>query len=210
MSIFNHEYTRREFMKLTAKGLAGVTLSSPVLSVLGCTAAQAAGGDVEVTPLSQFVLVANKARCTGCQRCEYNCTLVNDGKAQPFMSRIHTRDYVQFGKEVTGDFHDGPGIFGNWSIAPETCRQCINAPCVTACPVKAIEPDPYTGVRMMDREKCIGCGACVKACPFHMCKLDPELKKSSKCIACGACVAGCPTSALKIVRYEDLAAAMGL
>ncbi len=209
MSIFSREYTRREFVKLTAKGLAGVTLTSPMLAVLGCTAAQAESGQVEVMPMSDYVLVANKAKCTGCQRCEYNCTMTNDGKAHPFISRIHTRDYVQYGKEVTADFLEGAGLFGNWSIAPETCRQCDNAPCVNACPVDAIEPDPITGVRMLDQDTCIGCGACVKACPFGMAKMDPEINKSTKCIACGACVAGCPTNALKIVLYEDLAADMG-
>lgn len=210
MSIFSREYSRREFMKLTAKGLAGVTLTSPALALLGCTAAQAAAGQVELMPGSNFVLAVNRAKCTGCQRCEYNCTLTNDGKAHPFISRIHTRDYVQFGKKVDADFYENHGLFGDWSIHPETCRQCDNAPCVNACPVKAITPDPYTGVRMLDQDTCVGCGACVKACPFGMAKMDPEINKSTKCILCGACVAGCPTNALRIFMYEDFVEAMKL
>jgi ferredoxin len=39
-------------------------------------------------------------------------------------------------------------------------------------------------------------------------KIDPDNGKSTKCIACGACVAGCPTSALKIVLWDEIAAAL--
>lgn len=206
--VLSREVTRREFMKLTAKGLAGVGLSSSMLRLFDCTKAQAESGQVKVYPNSEYVLVVNAARCTGCQRCEINCTLANDGKSQPWLGRINARDNFQYGPEVKMDYLEGPGVFGNWSITPATCHQCENAPCMLACPVGAIYPDKLTSVRLLDQETCIGCGACVKACPYGMPKIDPEKGKSTKCIACGACVAGCPTSALKIVLYEDIAAAL--
>ena len=163
-SLMNREYTRREFMKMTAKGLAGVSLSGSMLSLLGCTLAQAE--QVQLYPNAEFLLVFNPARCTGCQRCEANCTLANDGVAQPYMSRIHVRDYAQFGGKVTVDYLDGEGIFGNWSIPAETCRQCKDAPCMVGCPVKAISPDPRTGARVVDESVCVGCGLCVTNCPW--------------------------------------------
>lgn len=206
--VLSREYTRREFMKLTGKGLAGVSLSSGLLQLFDCTQAQAESGQVTVYPNSEYVLVVNKARCTGCQRCEANCTLSNDGKVHPYISRIHAHERQQFGAAVEKDYLNGPGVFGNWSIEPNTCRQCIDAPCMKACPVGAIYPDELTSVRLLDQDKCIGCGACVTACPFKMPRIDPEIGKSTKCIACGACVAGCPTSALKIVLWEDIAAAI--
>lgn len=206
--LMSREYTRREFMKLTGKGLAGVGLSSSMLRLFDCTKAQADSGQVKVYPNSEYVLVVNAARCTGCQRCETNCTLVNDGKAWPFLSRIHARDKFQFGASVSENYLEDDGVFGNWSIDPETCRQCENAPCMVACPVGAIYPDPLTGVRLLDQDVCIGCGACVTACPWKMPRIDPSKGKSTKCIACGACVAGCPTSALKMVLWDDVAAAL--
>ncbi len=206
--LMSREYTRREFMKLTGKGLAGVGLSSSMLRLFDCTKAQADSGQVKVYPNSEYVLVVNAARCTGCQRCETNCTLVNDGKAWPFLSRIHARDKFQFGASVSENYLEDDGVFGNWSIDPETCHQCENAPCMVACPVGAIYPDPLTGVRLLDQDVCIGCGACVTACPWKMPRIDPSKGKSTKCIACGACVAGCPTSALKMVLWDDVAAAL--
>lgn len=109
---------------------------------------------------------------------------------------------------VTDDYRHGDGIYGLWTFAPTTCHQCKDAACMNACPVKAISPDPNTGARVIDKEKCVGCGACHEACPWKLPTVDPETKKSTKCINCGACVAGCPTGALSMVEWKDLAAAM--
>lgn len=204
----SREYTRRQFMKLSAKGLTGVALSSSLLSLMGATRSQAESGQVVAMATPDYLLVANRAKCTGCQRCEFNCTLANDGDLHPYMARIHIRDYVNFGVEgPTDDFRNGDGFFGQWGMAPETCKQCGDAPCLNACPVGAIFV-AGTGARVVDTEKCVGCGACKAACPWDMPRLDPVTNKSSKCINCGACVRGCPTSALKMIDWEDVAAAM--
>lgn len=208
-TLLDREFTRRQFMKLTGKGLAGVALSSSLLTLMGTTKAQAEAGLVDVVATPEYLLVANRAKCTGCQRCEANCTLANDGCVHPYMARLRVRDNVNFG--ATGpsdDYAHGDGVFGTWGFAPDTCKQCKDAACMSICPVKAISADPVTGARVIDAEKCVGCGACVNACPWHMPRVNPETRKSVKCISCGACVAGCPTSALKMIPWEDVAAAL--
>ena len=208
-TLMDREYTRRQFMKLTGKGLAGIALSSPLLSLLGCTRSQAEAGLVDTIATPDFLLVANRAKCTGCQRCEVNCTLANDGDAHPYMARIRVRQNVQFGDQgPTDDYKHSDGCFGLWGFKPDTCKQCADPACVNACPMKAISADPETGARVIDQEKCVGCGACVNACPWHMPRVDTDKHKSTKCISCGACVAGCPTSALRMIPWEDVAAAL--
>ena len=163
--------------------------------------------DTIATP--DFLLVANRAKCTGCQRCEVNCTLANDGDAHPYMARIRVRQNVNFGDQgPTDDYKHGDGFFGLWGFKPDTCKQCADPACVNACPMKAISADPVTGARVIDEDKCVGCGACVNACPWHMPRVDVEKHKSTKCISCGACVAGCPTSALRMIPWEDVAKAL--
>lgn len=54
---------------------------------------------------------------------------------------------------------------------------------------------------MVDKQKCISCGACVSACPVNAisfdengkAKIDPKL-----CIKCGTCQAICPVGAINI------------
>lgn len=208
-TLMDREYTRRQFMKLSGKGLAGVALSSTLLSLMGCTRSQAEAGLVDTIATPDFLLVANRAKCTGCQRCEVNCTLANDGDAHPYMARIRVRQNVNFGDQgPTDDYKHGDGCFGLWGFKPDTCRQCADPACVNICPMKAISADPVTGARVIDQEKCVGCGACVNACPWHMPRVDVEKHKSTKCISCGACVAGCPTSALRMIPWEDVAKAL--
>ena len=208
-TLMDREYTRRQFMKLSGKGLAGVALSSTLLSLMGCTRSQAEAGLVDTIATPDFLLVANRAKCTGCQRCEVNCTLANDGDAHPYMARIRVRQNVNFGDQgPTDDYKHGDGFFGLWGFKPDTCKQCADPACVNVCPMKAISADPVTGARVIDEDKCVGCGACVNACPWHMPRLDVEKHKSTKCISCGACVAGCPTSALRMIPWEDVAKAL--
>ena len=208
-TLMDREYTRRQFMKLSGKGLAGVALSSTLLSLMGCTRSQAEAGLVDTIATPDFLLVANRAKCTGCQRCEVNCTLANDGDAHPYMARIRVRQNVNFGDQgPTDDYKHGDGFFGLWGFKPDTCKQCADPACVNVCPMKAISADPVTGARVIDQEKCVGCGACVNACPWHMPRVDVEKHKSTKCISCGACVAGCPTSALRMIPWEVVAKAL--
>ena len=207
-NFFDKEMTRRKFLELTGKGAAGLAASSSLLSLFGITKAQAESGAVSVLATPDFVLVANKAQCTGCQRCEMNCTLANDGDCHPYMSRIRVRDVVNYGSEIDANKAVGGGMFGDWSVLPETCKQCADPACLNACPMKAIYVEEGTGIRKIDEEKCVGCGACVAACPWKMPRIDVETRKSTKCVGCGACVAGCPTSALKMVLWEDVAAAL--
>ena len=210
--ILNKDYSRRQFLEISGKGIAGITMTATLFSLFGCTQKDIDDGNVDIIPTPKGLLVVNRAKCVGCQRCELNCSMNNAGKANPHISRIKMRDNLYVGEIKDGvvptDYTKGDGIYGLWNFGPTTCRQCKDPACLKACPAKAIYADEKTGARVIDAEKCIGCGACTEACPWNLPTVDPETKKSSKCINCGACAAGCPTGALSIVDWTDVVAAM--
>lgn len=193
--------TRRDFVKAAgvgggALGLFGLT------SVRGTTAAPV------LVPDAKMMIVHDPNRCVGCRRCEVACTLAHDSKIQPAISRIKLSRNYNFGPDGPrfGWTH-GEGLYGNFRLVADTCLQCAHpVPCATTCPNGAIEVDPASNTRVINKSKCVGCGICTKACPWAMITVDKEAKKATKCDLCGGnpqCVAVCPAGAISYVAWRD-------
>lgn len=197
-SFLDRDYTRRQFLKLSGKSLVGLAFSTSLLSVLGVSEEAIAEDRVRVWAFPQGLLVVDPDRCVGCQRCEINCTLTNDGCCSSYISRVKVTRNLFSSRNGNGLYTENP-----WNYFPDTCRQCEDPPCGNACPMGAIYSDEL-GVRKVDAEKCVGCGTCTQACPWHMPTVNPETRKSSKCIMCGACAEGCPSGALSLVPWERI------
>jgi Na+-translocating ferredoxin:NAD+ oxidoreductase RNF subunit RnfB len=89
--------------------------------------------------------------------------------------------------------------------------------CMAVCQFDAISLDE-NGMRVIDTEKCTGCGACVKVCPRNLIELAPVSKRvhilcsshdkgaiarkvcgnKTACIACTMCVKKCPVNAIEM------------
>ena len=133
--------------------------------------------------------------CTGCSLCQLACSGKILGGYNPYRSALRIRN------ERENLYH-----------FRVVCNQCDNAYCMNVCPAQAISADAATGVKLVDHDKCVGCGICARYCPIGVIAVDPELKKSVKCDMCGGdplCVKTCPTGALQAVTVEYAAAAEG-
>jgi Fe-S-cluster-containing dehydrogenase component len=68
------------------------------------------------------------------------------------------------------------------------CRRCEAAPCITACPVGALEKVPTQnddyGILKRANMLCTGCGSCAIACPFGTVYTDLIPFPSSVCDRC--------------------------
>ncbi len=203
--LLNKETTRREFLKAAGKTVAAAAIASSVLSLFGCSTEAEKKGGVTGLPLPTSLLAVDRARCTGCGRCEIVCGLTHDGKVQPSLSRLKVDRTYNFGIDGPRlSFRYADGQYGNTRMTPETCRQCRAPFCANACPHGAILPDKKTGARTVQADRCQGCGNCVTACPWGMVALDTERSLATKCVTCGACVGACPTGALSVIPWDDL------
>ena len=132
--------------------------------------------------------------CAGCNTCEIVCSLTHDGVVGPCYNRI----FVE--KDARKMYH-----------TIHTCQHCSDHPCFEACPKKgeamAIDDE---GIVFIAEEKCIGCGACRRACIFNPPRInivksaDKSLRKSKKCDMCRtreegpACVQWCPVRCISV------------
>ncbi|PKK86286.1 MAG: ferredoxin [Thermoplasmata archaeon HGW-Thermoplasmata-1] len=53
---------------------------------------------------------------------------------------------------------------------------------------------------VVDKDACVGCGACVDACPAGAISMDGDKAKvdPDACVECGACVDACPAGAISM------------
>lgn len=86
---------------------------------------------------------------------------------------------------------------------PLFCRNCVDAPCITACPNEALFRTSK-GIVMVNNKKCTGTGACITACPYSAIHLNPDTGKAIKCIQCGECVKRCPADAIWMSSDQDI------
>ena len=124
--------------------------------------------------------------CTGCKTCELACYFSKSNKFNPKKARIR----------VVRDLMRGVDT-------PLVCKQCVNPPCMKACPEGALIKDADEGVIRVIEEVCTGCGLCVKDCVISVISLDPETRKPLICDLCNGkpvCVSWCPTGALSLIK----------
>jgi Fe-S-cluster-containing hydrogenase component 2 len=135
-------------------------------------------------------LVVNYEKCTGCRLCELVCSVMHEGVSNPSRSRIRVIKW------------EAEGLY-----IPMSCQQCEDAPCMNVCPVKAISRDEELGRVMIDYDVCIGCRACVSACPFGAMSFDVIGRKVFKCDLCDGepqCVRFCDEKAVDYVMVDDV------
>jgi carbon-monoxide dehydrogenase iron sulfur subunit len=92
------------------------------------------------------------------------------------------------------------------------CAHCQEPLCLHACPANAIWKDEGTGIVKINTSMCIGCRACIAACPTSNPRFDAEKRTVVKCDFCDGdpqCVKFCAAEALrrttrKVARGEIL------
>jgi Fe-S-cluster-containing dehydrogenase component/formate-dependent nitrite reductase membrane component NrfD len=141
--------------------------------------------------MTRYGFVIDQSRCIGCHACTVACKAEHDVPVGVF------RTWVQYVER--GHYPDTHRAF-----AVLRCNHCDNAPCVAICPTRALFRRA-DGIVDFDRDRCIGCKACMQGCPYDAIYIDPVTHTAAKCNYCAhrterglepACVIVCPVNAI--------------
>jgi Fe-S-cluster-containing dehydrogenase component/Ni/Fe-hydrogenase subunit HybB-like protein len=139
----------------------------------------------------QYGFLLDHHRCIGCHACTVACKAENDVPLASF------RTWVKYTEK--GRF---PAVKRHFAVL--RCNHCTKPPCVTICPVNALSKRT-DGIVDLDRDACIGCRACMQACPYDAIYLNEDSGAAEKCHFCAhrvekglqpACVIVCPENAI--------------
>jgi Fe-S-cluster-containing dehydrogenase component/formate-dependent nitrite reductase membrane component NrfD len=127
-------------------------------------------------------------KCIGCHACSIACKSEHEIPVGVHRCWVKTVE--------KGSFPDTSRFF-----LPVLCNQCDDAPCVSICPTNTLFKR-RDGIVDFNSDSCIGCRACMAACPYDQIFIDPNTKTAEKCNFCAnrvenklqpACVSVCPT-----------------
>src|SRR5205085_10655641 len=100
----------------------------------------------------KWAKVIDHTVCIGCHACSTAC------KSENAVPLGVNRTYVKY-----VDIGEFPAARRAFQVT--RCNQCDHPPCVTACPTTAMYRRP-DGIVDFDKNICIGCKACIAACPY--------------------------------------------
>jgi Fe-S-cluster-containing dehydrogenase component/formate-dependent nitrite reductase membrane component NrfD len=145
-----------------------------------------------------YGFVINNKTCIGCHACSTACKSENDVPLGVY------RTWVKYVEK--GEFPNSRRVF-----QVTRCNHCANPPCVRICPVTAMY-QRHDGIVEFDPEVCIGCKACMQACPYDAIYIDPNTHSAAKCHYCShrtdiglepACAVVCPTHSIIAGDLDD-------
>lgn len=193
----NTTINRREFLQNLAVGAGGIV----ILGGLGFIF------PAKTSARTIKAIVVDFDKCTGCRTCESVCSAYNhkievngelmDGLGNPDLSNIKV-------------WHYNPDV-----DVPMTCFLCDDSPCIEACPTtpdlitgrKALYRDDDSYVIKNNKDRCLGCEECAKACQdmrggviFHNKETGMPERMCRLCDGNPQCVKYCTFGALSFME----------
>ena len=146
----------------------------------------------------RYGFALDQRTCIGCHACTVACKTehrVPVGQFRTWLKYVDKGEYPS----TTRDF----GVM--------RCNHCTDAPCVKVCPTQSLFKRD-DGIVDFDGDRCIGCKACMQACPYDAIYIDADTHTAAKCNFCAhridqglepACVVVCPTESIWVGDLDN-------
>ena len=157
------------------------------------------------------------SKCIGCKACQVACLEWNNLREEigvntgvyenPHDLTEHTWTLMRYTERFNED--------GNleWLIRKDGCMHCDDPGCLKACPAPGAIVQYRNGIVDFISENCIGCGYCIKGCPFNIPRISRVDNTAYKCTLCSdrvavgqgpACAKACPTDSIQFGELDEL------
>jgi formate dehydrogenase iron-sulfur subunit len=169
----------------------------------------------QLTPMAKLIDVS---KCIGCKACQSACLEWNDLREEvgfnhgvydnPLDLTPDSLTVMRFTEWINPETNDL-----EWLIRKDGCMHCADPGCLKACPAPGAIVQYSNGIVDFVHENCIGCGYCVKGCPFNIPRISKVDNRAYKCTLCSdrvavglgpACQKACPTQAIVFGTKEDM------
>ena len=169
----------------------------------------------QLTPVAKLIDVS---KCIGCKACQSACQEWNDLREDvgenhgvydnPLDLTENSLTVMRFTEWVNPDTSNL-----EWLIRKDGCMHCADPGCLKACPAPGAIVQYSNGIVDFDHDKCIGCGYCLKGCPFNIPRFTQVEHKAHKCTLCSdrlamgqapACAKACPTQAIVFGTNDEM------
>lgn len=166
----------------------------------------------------EVVKLIDTSKCIGCKACQSACLEWNDMR-EPVGVNVGVYDnphdltptmftlmrFTEYENPTTGNLE--------WLIRKDGCMHCEDPGCLKACPAPGAIVQYANGIVDFVKENCIGCGYCVKGCPFNIPRIYQVDHKAYKCTLCSdriavgqqpACAKACPTHCITFGTKDEM------
>ncbi len=161
--------SRRGALKIVAGGAAAVTAASRARA-LGPEIQDGDGIAFHGDPARQWTMIVDLRRCVGCQSCTVSCAVENGVPDGSFRTIVSDYEIVRGGRSRR-------------ALVPRLCNHCQSPACTTVCPTGATY-QRSDGVVVVNNTKCVGCAACVQACPYEGRYIHSGTRVADTCTWC--------------------------
>src|ERR1700676_2543091 len=168
--------------------------------------------------LASVAKLIDVSKCIGCKACQSACLEWNDKRAEvgvnsgsyenPDDLTPNMFTLMRFTEWVNPETQHL-----EWLIRKDGCMHCEDPGCLKACPAPGAIVQYSNGIVDFVHENCIGCGYCIRGCPFNIPRISRVDHTAYKCTLCSerlavgqgpACAKACPTQAIVFGTKDDM------
>lgn len=132
--------------------------------------------------MPHYAIVTDLNRCVQCLSCSVACKMANNVGLATFWNKV-----LRIGPHpIPGGSGQFPDV--EYYSIPVGCQHCENPSCVDVCPTGATYKRE-DGIVAIDADVCIGCQACMSACPYGVRSFVADKGVVEKCTLCEGKVA---------------------